>query len=141
MKGWPLLVLSLGGAFQLLGCSGGDPTATDPDLIFEDGFETTRGDVEILAQGGTMVRGFNAWLKIIPKQSGIRPRGLSNYTDIDCQEPAEWFYKVTGDQGLKSYQSELTCQQFTDARFNFDNGRWLVTDPSNGTVYYRIWKQ
>ena len=129
-----------GFAMLLSACSAGDPTATDPELIFEDGFENPLDEVEILAEGGTMVRGFSAWLKIAPKQAGIRPRKEADYLYIDCKEPAEWFHGVTGDDGLKAFQSRLICQAFTDPRFKFDNGRWMVTDTSNGIVYYRVWK-
>ncbi|MEJ2611993.1 MAG: hypothetical protein P8179_18460 [Candidatus Thiodiazotropha sp.] len=124
----------------LSGCSGGDPTATDPQLIFEDGFENQLSEVEILAEGGTMVRGFSAWLKIAPKQTEIHLRNAADYVYTDCQKPAEWFLGVTGDAGLKLSQSHLTCQLFTEPRFKFNNGRWMVTDNSSGIVYYRIWK-
>jgi hypothetical protein len=124
----------------LVGCSGGDPTATDPELIFEDGFETPRAEVELLADGGTMVRGFSAWLKLQPGYSGLRARNESEYQDVDCSEPTAWFYKVTGDSGLKQDPYRLICLKYTDPRFDFDNGRWLVRDPANGRVYYRIWK-
>ncbi|MCG8043093.1 MAG: hypothetical protein JAY72_16970, partial [Candidatus Thiodiazotropha endolucinida] len=44
-------------SLTLMGCSGGDPTAPDPELIFEDGFETPYDQVTLLDEGGSMVRG------------------------------------------------------------------------------------
>ncbi|MES9940948.1 MAG: hypothetical protein ABW104_20425 [Candidatus Thiodiazotropha sp. 6PLUC2] len=123
-----------------LGCSGGDPTATDPELIFKDGFENSLEEIELLADGGVMVRGFSAWLKILPKQTDIHLRNEADYLSVDCQAPAAWFLEVTGDEVLSKYQSHLNCQQYSDNRFDFDNGRWLVTDNSSGIVYYRVWK-
>jgi len=52
----------------LAGCSGGDPTATDPTLLFEDGFANPPDQVRIMAEGGTMVRGLDGWLKLQQKQ-------------------------------------------------------------------------
>ena len=123
-----------------MGCSGGDPTATDPALIFADGFENPLDEVTLLAEGGTMVRGFSAWLKIQPKQTGIRLRKEAEYEYVDCRAPAEWFREATGDDGLDQYLSRLSCKRSRDDRFDFDNGRWLVTDKSTGIVYYRVWK-
>jgi hypothetical protein len=134
--GMLLCLLSIG----LQGCSGGDPTATDPKLVFEDGFENSLDEVEIVAEGGTMVRGFSSWLKILPKQTAIRARKEAEYRYIDCKAPAEWFQEATGDENLLQYQSRLSCLELTDPRFDFDNGRWLMTDNSLGVVYYRIWK-
>jgi hypothetical protein len=124
----------------LQGCSGGDPTATDPELIFKDGFENDLAEVELLDDGGTMVRGFSAWLKIAPKLSELRLRRADEYQDVACDALADWFQKATGDRSLSTYRSRLSCQGFTDPRFDFDNGRWRVTDRSTGVVYYRVWK-
>ncbi|MCU7846633.1 MAG: hypothetical protein KZQ89_01280 [Candidatus Thiodiazotropha sp. (ex Lucinoma kastoroae)] len=76
----------------LIGCSGGDPTATDPPLIFKDGFENSLQEVDILADGGTMVRGFDAWLKIVPKLTTIRLRKAVDYDYRACGELVVWFY-------------------------------------------------
>ncbi|MES9944168.1 MAG: hypothetical protein ABW080_04340 [Candidatus Thiodiazotropha sp.] len=122
------------------GCSGGDPTATDPGLIFEDGFENSVDEVDILAEGGTMVRGFDAWLKISPKLTTLRPRNLSDYAYHDCAEMVVWFHAVTGDDNLITMHSGLTCQVYEEPRFKFENGRWLLADRSEGSYYYRIWK-
>jgi hypothetical protein len=124
----------------LAGCSSGDPTATDPALLFEDGFVNPPSEVTILADGGTMVRGLNGWLKLQPKQSGIEPRHADDYVYRDCGEPLAWFGRVTGDTSLQA-GSGLICQERIDPRFKFNNGRWLVTDRNRGLVYYRIWKQ
>ncbi|MET0091255.1 MAG: hypothetical protein ABW068_14775 [Candidatus Thiodiazotropha sp.] len=127
-------------ASLLVACSGGDPTATDAELIYQDGFETPRSEVELLANGGTMVRGFSAWLKLQPGYSGVQARNETEYQAVDCAEPADWFHEVIGDADLNQDRYRLTCLKFTDSRFDFDNGRWLVRDPANGRVYYRIWK-
>jgi hypothetical protein len=124
----------------IAGCSGGDPTATDPHLIFEDAFENPVEEVDILAEGGTMVRGFDAWLKLSPKLTTLRPRNQADYTYHDCEEMVAWFYDVTGDVNLQRLHSGLICQASTERRFKFDNGRWLLTDRSKGYSYYRVWK-
>ncbi|MCG7914972.1 MAG: hypothetical protein JAY71_13995 [Candidatus Thiodiazotropha weberae] len=125
---------------MLAGCSGGDPTATDPELIFKDAFETPYDQVTLLDEGGTMVRGFSAWLKLATELTDLRPCRSGEYDYVACGEPTEWFYQVSGDEALVVNQGELTCQRFTEKRFDFDNGRWLVSDNSRGIFYYRVWK-
>ena len=124
----------------LTGCSGGDPTATDPARLFEDAFVNPPAEVEILADGGTMVRGLDGWLVLRPKYDALEPRHGDEYVDRDCAEPLTWFERVTGDPALRA-GSGLSCRERVDPRFKFDNGRWLVTDRNQGLVYYRIWKQ
>jgi hypothetical protein len=133
-----------GGKFLLLlllGCSGDDPTATDPALIFEDGFENPWQEVEILAQGGTRVRGFDAWLKLASRMTALRLRRADEYLDAGCGEMADWFHGVTGDKDLQHQHGGFVCQQLKDPRFKFDNGRWLLVDMTRGVSYYRIWKK
>lgn len=126
----------------LAGCSsGGDPTATDPALLFEDGFTSPPNQVRILAEGGTRVRGLDGWLKLQPKQTAIEPRHEDEYVYRECSAPLAWFSEVTGDPALREDAGGLLCQERVDPRFDFDNGRWLVTDRSRGLVYYRIWKK
>ncbi|MES9990516.1 MAG: hypothetical protein ABW098_01075 [Candidatus Thiodiazotropha sp.] len=129
---WPLLIL--------LGCSGGDPTAANPTLIFEDGFENPLQEVEILAEGGTIVRGLDAWLKLEPKMSTLRLRNAADYGYGDCGEMVTWFYQATEDENLSSLHSGFICQVAKEPRFKFDNGRWLLSDRTKGLFYYRIWK-
>ncbi len=124
----------------LQGC-GGDPTATDPKLLYEDAFLTPLSEVEILAEGGTMVRGLDGWLKLAPKVSQIEPRKPESYEFIDCEEPLAWFREATGDTGLASGYSGIVCQRAVEKRFDFNNGRWLVSDRNRGLVFYRIWKK
>ena len=123
----------------LSGCSGGDPTATDPELLYEDAFVTPLSEVEILAEGGVMVRGLDGWLKLQPGTQGLKLRHPNRFSFIDCAEALDWFAQVTKKPGLAGAGS-YACQQSVDPRFPFDNGRWLVTDRSSGLVYYRIWK-
>lgn len=129
----PLLLAGCGGG-------GGDPTATDPALLFEDAFVDSPNAVDILAEGGTRVRGLDGWLKLQPKNSELEPRHRDDYVFRDCAEPLAWFSRVTADPALQA-GSGLICRERIDPRFNFDNGRWLVTDRSRGLVYYRIWKK
>ena len=123
----------------LSGCSGGDPTATDPVPLYEDAFVTPLSEVEILAEGGVMVRGLDGWLKLQPGTRGLKLRHPDRFSFIDCTEVLGWFERVTKETGLAGAGSYV-CQQSVDPRFPFDNGRWLVTDLSRGLVYYRIWK-
>jgi hypothetical protein len=123
----------------LAACSSGDPTATDPKLLYEDAFVTPPSQVEILADGGVMVRGLDGWLKLRPGIQGLKLRYPDRFSFRDCEEPLVWFAKATGEPGLAS-AGNYTCQVSVDPRFPFDNGRWLVTDRSSGLVYYRIWK-
>jgi hypothetical protein len=51
-----------------------------------------------------------------------------------------WFHDVTDDENLQRLHSSLACQASNEPRFKFDNGRWLMTDRSNGITYYRVWK-
>lgn len=128
------------GLLLLAGCSGGDPTATDPRLLFEDAFDNFPSEVEVVAEGGTMVRGLDGWLKLRPGITALKPRQMESYRYRDCAEPLAWFANTNGEAGLASRQGGVVCQEWIDPRFQFDNGRWLVTDRSSGLVYYRIWK-
>ncbi|MET0072281.1 MAG: hypothetical protein ABW096_19770 [Candidatus Thiodiazotropha sp.] len=130
---WPLCLL--------LGCSGGDPTAADPALIFEDGFANPPEEVAILAQGGTMVNGLDAWLKLEPRMAALQPRRAGDYVYGDCGEMVAWFRRVTGEENLKPQHSGYVCQHFMEPRFKSDNGRWLLADRSKGYFYYRIWNK
>lgn len=123
----------------LMGCSGGDPTATDPQRLFEDAFITPPSQVQILAEGGVMVRGLDGWLKLQPGHQGLKLRHPDRFVYGDCEEPLAWFARVTQEPDLATAGSYV-CQESSDPRFPFDNGRWLVTDRSRGLVYYRIWK-
>jgi len=137
-SGWSLTLLLLP---ALTGCDRGDPTATDPALLFEDAFGTPPAQAEILDDGGTRVRGLDGWLKIRPGVSGLRLRNSETYRFRDCAEPLAWFARATGEPGLDSGSGGFVCQESTDPRFRFDNGRWLVSDRVTGLAYYRIWKR
>lgn len=123
----------------LLTACGGDPTATSPEKIFEDGFETPLSEVKIEAEGGTRVRGFEAWLKILPDNALVL-RHEEKYGPMDCIEPRIFFNKVLGTDELAAEHAFLDCLGATDIRFDFDNGRWLVHNRTNGRYYYRVWK-
>ena len=123
----------------LVGCSGGDPTATDPRLLYEDAFVTPPSQVKILAEGGVMVRGLDGWLKLQPGTQGLKLRYPKRFEYRDCEEPLSWFSQTLQAPDLAATGSYV-CQESVDPRFPFDNGRWLVTDRSRGLAYYRIWK-
>ncbi len=126
----------------LVACSqGDDPTATDPQLLFEDAFVSPPSEVEIVAEGGTRVRGLDGWLKLKPGLSGLKLRYPERFVFRDCAEPLAWFAGVNEDTQLTAGSGSFVCQESVEPRFSFDNGRWLVTDRSSGLVYYRIWKQ
>lgn len=125
----------------MMGCSGGgDPTATDPKLLYEDAFISPLSQVEILAEGGTMVHGLDAWLKLQPGPAGLELRQPERFTLRECAEPLAWFAEITTESRLASGGGGFDCRESIDPRFSFDNGRWLVRDRTTGLAYYRIWK-
>lgn len=129
----PLLALSLAAS-----CSG-DPTAADPEKVFADGFTTALEEVSIEAAGGTVVRGYDAWLKILPR-GRLLPRRREEYRDTDCTEPAAYFNRVLGSDELAPEHTYLECLVLRDERFDFANGRWLVHNRSDERYYFRVWK-
>jgi hypothetical protein len=120
------------------GC-GGDPTAATPEKVFADAFESPLEGVKIEAAGGTVVRGYDAWLKILPT-GRLLPRHEQRYAEVDCFEPRAFFNRVLGSEALTQRHIDLQCQGFSDERFDFDNGRWLIRSHADGRVYYRVWK-
>jgi len=122
----------------LVGC-GGDPTAADPDLILEDGFVSGRSRVEILAEGGTITRGLDAWLKLLPG-GDLRLRHEDEYRFVSCTEPVEWFNQVLPQAELDATATGLVCRAYSNTVFDYPNGRWFVEDRGVGVVYYRVWK-
>jgi hypothetical protein len=126
---------------MIVGCSAkDDPTATDPQRLFEDAFTSPLSQVEILAEGGTMVRGLDGWLKLMPDTTGLKLRHPDRFTYRDCDEPLAWFAVNRPEAGLEPAFGHFVCQESIDPRFPFDNGRWLLTDRTTGVVYYRTWK-
>ncbi len=123
----------------LLAACSGDPTAAAPQKVYMDGFETPIDEVRIEAEGGTVVRGYDAWLKILPSNR-LMPRREDEYRYIDCAEPRAFFARVLGSDALAERHANLDCLQLTDERFEFDNGRWLIRNRSDGRVYFRVWK-
>jgi hypothetical protein len=122
----------------LNGC-GGDPTAATPEKVFADAFESPLAEVSIEAAGGTVVRGYDAWLKLLPRGRLI-PRGEERFAEMDCTEPRAFFNRVLGSEALSQWHADLQCLGFSDERFEFDNGRWLIRNRADGRVYYRVWK-
>ncbi len=122
----------------LLGCSG-DPTATDPVLVFADGFQSSIEQVEIVADGGTITGGFNAWLKLLPR-GRLQLRHETDFTDRDCTAAVEWFQHAMQSRELDLKNGGLVCLEYVNNAFNYPNGRWLIEDRNTGYVYYRVWK-
>ncbi|MGA7983231.1 MAG: hypothetical protein WCA32_23765 [Chromatiaceae bacterium] len=92
------------------------------------------------AAGGTVVHGYDAWLKLSPKGPLI-PRFEDRYQQVDCAEPRAFFVNVLKSDELSRHGAVLTCSGYTDPRLHFDNGRWLVMDRTSGRVYFRVWKR
>jgi hypothetical protein len=86
-----------------------------------------------------MVRGYDAWLKILPHVRLI-PHRQEEYEFFDCTEPRIYFNRVLGSDELDSAHAQIECLGLHDSRFDFDNGRWLVQNRSNGSYYFRAWK-
>jgi hypothetical protein len=126
-------------AGSLIGCGGGDPTATDPALIFEDGFVDGASQTEILSDGGTITRGLDAWLKLKPS-GDLRLRHADRFRFTDCAEAVAWFNGVLPERELDSSAQNLVCRAYSNPAFDFSNGRWFVENRSRGSVYYRVWK-
>ena len=123
----------------LMGACSGDPTASTPEKVFADGFSTPIDQVRIEAEGGTVVRGYDAWLKLRP-EAVLTPRREGEYDDIDCAEPRVFFNRVLNSDELSEQHADLDCLGMTDSRFDFDNGRWLIRSRTDGRVYFRVWK-
>jgi hypothetical protein len=130
---------ALGFAIACLGACGGDPTASTPEKVFADGFLNPLEEVSIEAEGGTVVRGYDAWLKILP-QFALNPRYADQYQPIDCQAPRVYFSRVLRSDELAPTHARLECLGASDARFSFDNGRWLIYKVTDGRYYFRVWK-
>jgi hypothetical protein len=132
---------SLLAATILGGCGhgGDDPTAATPELVFEDGFLSPWKEVTIEAADGTVVSGYEAWLKLLPR-SDLVARHEREYEFRDCTEPRAYFSRVLKSDELSPNNASLVCREFSDPRLDFENGRWLVENRTNGRVYFRVWK-
>jgi hypothetical protein len=125
----------------LAGCrGGGDPTAADPERVYEDGFLSPLEEARVEAGDGTVVRGYDAWIQLFPLKDLI-PRHDADYVYRDCAEPRAWFNRVLGSDALSPARSNLTCRELSDPRLGFDNGRWLLENAVDGRVYFRVWKR
>lgn len=136
---WLAVIACACGLCILGGCNGGDPTASTPELVFEDGFLSPLADVMIEAEGGTVVGGYDAWLKLLPRGELI-PRFEVDYRYIDCGEPRAFFAAVLNSDELSPTKASLTCRLYRDERLEFDSGRWLVENHVDGRYYFRAWK-
>lgn len=125
----------------LNGCGGGDPTATDPQKVFADGFVSDPGRVVIEAEGGTIIGGYDAWLRMMPAEP-VKPRFADGFEPIDCTAPVAWFAAKAGEEGLFDDEDggRLFCRGYRDERLGIPNGRWLVKDYGTGRTWFRVWK-
>ena len=121
-----------------IGC-GGDPTATDARKVLADGFVSGRDGTTILAEGGTIIGGYDAWLALVPAPD-LTPRFADAYRSIPCAEPVEWFAARGAARLAGVGDTALDCRAYADTRLSIPNGRWLITDRRDGRVYFRVWK-
>lgn len=124
---------------MLAGCGGGDPTATDPLKVLADGFVSHPGAVQIEAEGGTVIGGYDAWLVLRPA-GPLTPRFDRAYAPIPCDEPAAFFSRLPVGAGLNASASSLKCRAYTDPRLSIPNGRWILEDQHAGRTWFRVWK-
>jgi len=124
-------------AIHIAGCGSADPTATDPLKVFADGFLSDPDRVVIEAEGGTIIGGYDAWLRLMPAEP-LQPRFADGFEPIDCDAPVAWLRRVAGAEGLDS--TGLLCRAYRDARLDIPNGRWLVEDYRDGRTWFRVWK-
>lgn len=124
-------------AILLSGC-GGDPTATKAAKVFVDGFVSDPADAEILEEGGTMVRGYDAWLALKPTRP-LEARWASDYVPIACDEPRAFFERVLRASRFPA-DDGTDCRLYRNPNFDFDHGRWLIEARSGQLVLFRVWK-
>jgi hypothetical protein len=124
----------------LAGCArSDDPTAPQPKKVYRDGFETPIDRVEIVADGGTIVGAYDAWL-VLEAQQPLSARLDGSYRRIDCAPVRDYFARELLLQGVVLDAALLDCRGYTDDTLPFENGRWIAGDPEADLVYYRVWK-
>lgn len=125
-------------ACWLAGCGGGDPTATDPLKVFADGFLSNADGVVIEAEGGTIIGGYDAWLRLM-SPGPLEARFGDLFESMACDAPVAYFTRVAGADGFAA-GSRLSCRAYHDDRLDIPNGRWLVEDEHSGRTWFRVWK-
>jgi hypothetical protein len=124
----------------LAGCArSDDPTAPQPKKVYRDAFETPIDRVEIVADGGTIIGAYDAWLVLEAKQP-LAARFDGAYRRGDCAPVRDYFARELALQGVVLDAALLDCREYTDESLPFDNGRWIAEDPAADLVYYRVWK-
>jgi hypothetical protein len=123
----------------LAACGGGDPTAADAQRVFADGFLSDADAVEIEAAGGTVVPTYAGWIVFRARDVPELRHGV-DYREIPCDEPRAFFARALGPGPLLPPERGLRCLAFSEPRFQFDNGRWLIEDRAAGRYYFRVWK-
>ena len=134
------LVAALAALLALAGCArSDDPTAPQPKKVYKDAFETPIDQVEIEADGGTIVGAYDAWLRLLPSRE-LTPRFAAEYRPADCEPAVAYFAPKLALEGLTLPTGTLRCSAYRNDKLPFENGRWLVEDTASGRVHYRIWK-
>jgi hypothetical protein len=119
--------------------SGGDPTAPQPRKVFHDGFVTPLEAVEILADGGTIIGAYDAWLVM---SADVPPlaKGDGDYRSIDCAPVVEYFERELALANRPLEVVLTNCREARNERLPFDNGRWLADGIGGERLFYRVWK-
>lgn len=135
-----LLVPSIVGALATTGCArSDDPTAPQPRKVYKDGFATPIDSVEIVADGGTIIGAYDAWI-VVAGSVLPAPRGDGDYRAIDCKPVVEYFEREMALANRPLEISLVGCRQATNERLPFDNGRWVADSVSGDRLFYRVWK-
>lgn len=124
----------------IAGCArSDDPSAPQPKKVYSDAFETPIDRVEIIADGGTIIGAYDAWLVLEATEPPV-PRFDGAYRRSDCAPVRDYFARELALQGVVLDAALLDCREYTDESLPFDNGRWIAEDPAANLVYYRVWK-
>ena len=116
-----------------------DPTSPQPKKVYRDGFSTPVSEVEIEADGGTILGAYDASL-IIRAESPLALKGSFEYRPVDCGPLVAYFERELRLANTSIAVSLLDCQQATDPRLPFENGRWVAHSATGGRLFYRVWK-
>ena len=117
----------------------GDPTAPQPRRVFHDGFQTPPEAVEIIADGGTIIGAYDAWLVIAAEVPPVA-KGDGDYRAIDCAPVVAYFERELALANRPLEAVLVNCREARNERLPFENGRWLADGGGGEQLYYRVWK-